>query len=209
VGWSGDDFKDKGAPTTLGGVRVQVNGKPAFLNLISPGQINCVLPDGVGPGEVAITISNAVGTSDSFRAVTVARAPGLLAPSAFRSGDRQYVTALFTNGDYAGPAGLIPGVNFRPASQGDRLVFYGVGFGTTTPAIPAGQIAGQAATLPAVDVRFGGTAGVVEYAGVAPGLVGVYQISVVTPGGIAGDVPLTVSVDGIAMEQALWITMSQ
>lgn len=207
VQWSGDDFKNGFAPTSLGGTRVLAGGKPAFLNLVSPGQINCVLPDGVGPGDVSIVVTNSAGSSEAFHSMVAARAPGLLAPATFHSGDRQYAGALFTDSTYAGPEGLVPGVAIRPASAGDRLLLFGIGFGATNPATPAGQIAAQAGTLPNVTVRFDNAAAVVEYAGVAPGLVGLYQINVVTPSGLSGDVRLSLSLDGVPVQQDLWTTV--
>ncbi len=207
VQWAGKDFQNNVAPVALGGTRVLMNGIPAFLSLVSPGQINCVAPDGIGVGDVSIVVSNNNGTSDAFKVAGAARAPSLLAPASFRRGDLQYVTALFADGTYVGPDGLIAGAPFRPATAGDRLLLYGVGFGATVPATPAGQIAGQAAKLPNLEVRFGDVPVTVEYGGPAGGYVGLYQFNVVVPVGVSGDVRLTVTVDGVPVEQELWITI--
>ena len=203
--WSGADFQNNAAPTSLGGVRVLMNGIPAFVQLISAGQINCVAPEGLGSGEVSVVVSNASGASEALRVPAAARAPGLLAPASFLVDGRQYVAALHTDQSFVGPEGLIAGAPFRPASAGDRLLLYGVGFGATTPAVPAGSITTQAATLPNVEVKLNGTPVSVEYAGLAGGFVGLYQFNLVVPEGVTGAARLTVSVDGLALPQELWL----
>jgi len=206
--WTAEDFVNNTAPTTLAGTRVTINNQPAFVYLVSPGQINCVAPDGIGTGDVDVVVTAATGSSEVFRVTAAARAPALLAPPSFRRGDRQYVVDIFPDQSYAGPEGLIAGAPFRAAVAGDRVVLYGISFGATNPPIPAGQIAGQAATLANLVVRFGDVSAQVEYAGVAGGFVGLYQFNVVVPQGVSGDVRLIVTVDGVAVAQELWITTS-
>jgi trimeric autotransporter adhesin len=207
VQWAASDFQNNQAPLVLDGVHVTMNGAAAFLNLVSPGQINCIAPDGIGSGDVLIVVSNANGTSEAFHVAGAARVPSLLAPSSFTGSGHQYVAALFPDGAFVGPEGLIAGAAFRPAAAGDRVVLYGVGFGATNPATPAGQIAGQAATLANLEIKFGGVPAIVEYGGPAGGYVGLYQFNVVTPAGISGDVRLTITVDGAPVEQDLWIAV--
>jgi uncharacterized protein (TIGR03437 family) len=52
-------------PTTLGGVTVQVDGQPAEIFYISPGQINFLVPALTGFGTVTVVIANAGGTQTS------------------------------------------------------------------------------------------------------------------------------------------------
>lgn len=205
--WSGDDFVGGAAPTTLGGVRVVINDRPAFVQLISPGQINALAPDGLATGQISVQVINSDGPGEPFLVEAAPRAPALLAPAAFAAGGVQYAVALLPDGVFAGPENLIPGAAFRPARAGDRLVFYGVGFGATTPAVPAGQVAGQATALPNLRVRFGDREAMVEYGGLAGGFVGLYQLNVVVPEGVAGDAPLAVSVDGVPLAQTLFVAV--
>jgi uncharacterized protein (TIGR03437 family) len=51
-------------PTTLGGVSVQIDGKPAFPSYVSPGQINVQVPSDGSAGTVNVTVTNSAGTSD-------------------------------------------------------------------------------------------------------------------------------------------------
>ena len=56
-------------PTHLDGVSVMIGGKPAYINYVSPGQINLVAPD-VSPGPVPVIVTNSSGTSSPIH-VTV------------------------------------------------------------------------------------------------------------------------------------------
>lgn len=203
--WTGDNFKNNTAPTTLAGVQVSMNGIPAFVQYVSASQINCQVPDGVGAGDVSVVVTAANGSGNPIKVTAAARVPGLLAPAQFHSGAHQYVDAVFPDQTFVGPVALIEGLTFRPAVPGDRILLYGVGFGATSPATPAGQIANQLTTLPKVVVSFGNIPAVVEYAGAAGGYVGVDQFNVVVPNGVSGDVPLSVTVDGVPVAQQLWV----
>jgi uncharacterized protein (TIGR03437 family) len=187
---------------------VLVNGNPAFVQLVSPGQINAQVPDGISGGAATVVVKNSNGSSVAATVSSAVRAPALLAAPAFRSGNRQYVVALFPdNTTFVGPPGLVPGAAFQPAQAGDHIVLYGVGFGSTIPVIPAGQIAGQTNSLPNVVVKLGDVAATVEYAGLAVGSVGLYQFNIVVPTGVTGDAQLTVAVDGVSLTQALYLTL--
>ncbi|MEP6963797.1 MAG: hypothetical protein ABI995_17105, partial [Acidobacteriota bacterium] len=205
--WAGGDFTGIVAPTNLGGVRVRVQGKDAFVQLISAGQVNAVVPDGIGTGNVTVEVINANGTSDSVAMVAAARGPYLLAPPAFSSGSKQYVVGVLPDGAFVGPPGLITGANFRAAKSGDRVVAYGVGFGGVTPVIAAGNIATLASALPNVRVKIGGKDAIIEYAGLAGSFVGLYQFNLVIPSGVTGDAKIEFTVDGVPSPQVLYVTV--
>jgi uncharacterized protein (TIGR03437 family) len=203
--WASSDFQNGIAPTTLAGVRVTMNGIPAFVYYVSPGQIDCVAPDGIGTGNVSVVVSTSSGSSTAFQLSGALRAPSLLAPASFAAGSKRYAVALFPDSVYAGPDGLVAGGAFRRAQPGDRLLLFGVGFGATNPPTPAGQVVSQATALPNFSVQLGGVPATVEYDGLAGGFVGLYQFNIVVPPGVSGDVPLTLSVDGVSLDQSLWI----
>jgi uncharacterized protein (TIGR03437 family) len=80
----------------------------------------------------------------------------------------------------------------RPAKQGDIITLYGIGFGPTTPDPPAGQITQTADSFatPAkayfsddyfIPLRNPIIPATVKYAGLAPGIAGLYQFNVVVP----------------------------
>ena len=205
--WSEDDFSELQAPESLDGVQVTLGGKPAYVAFIDGQQVNVQVPDGIGPGNLPAIVSNAIGVSAPFIVAVQDRAPGLLAPASFSTASLQYVVALHVDQTFVGPEGLIPGTPFRRAVPGDTVVMYGVGFGATNPFSPAGQIIVEQNALPNVDVRFGERVALIRYAGLALGLVGLYQFNVEVPPGVAGDVPLSVIVDGVEVDQDLWLAV--
>ena len=106
----------------------------------------------------------------------------MLAPSLFSLGGKQYAAALFADGTYVLPPGAISGLASRRAQPGDYITLYGVGFGSVTPNMPAGQIVQQTNTLVApLHVYFGQAEASWSYAGLAPSAVGLYQFNVTVP----------------------------
>lgn len=200
-------FTDDRAPAMLNGVRVTVDRKPAFVQLVSPNQINVQIPDGTAVGDVKVQVINAEGASNEATVGSVPRSPALWSPPSFAAFGRRYVAAQFTDGTFAAPPELLPGADFRRAKSGDRLILYGIGFGATTPASPAGQAVSGTPLLPNVRFRAGFTAFPVEYAGLAPGFLGLYQFNIVVPVGLSGDTPLSVTVDGIPIAQELYLAI--
>src|SRR6202012_4665978 len=79
--WTSSDFNGVNAPTNLDGVSVAINGKPAYVSYISPGQINVQAPEDASTGGFLITTTNCHATSQSFAFTKQQLAPGLLAPS--------------------------------------------------------------------------------------------------------------------------------
>ena len=210
-GWLGVDFNNGEAPTTLEGVTVTVDGKPAFINYVSPGQVNVQVPEGV-PGGARVPVVVSYGGKSTAAAMLDIKdaAPGLLAPATFKVNDRQYVAATHPDGSFVSN-GSIPNVPAAPAGPGETLTFYGIGFGPVTPGVVAGYVAEGTTnvTLP-VEFQFGDTPAQVLYAGLAPGLVGVYQFNVVAPPGTPrGDVPLRVLVGGEPIAQTLYISVQE
>src|ERR1700722_1542176 len=146
--WAGSDFQGNLAPTIVGGTTVTVGGQSAFIDYVSPGQVNAQVPSNVASGPQPVVVTTAGGSSVAFMITVNLAEPGLLAPPSFRLNAGQYVTALFPNGTtFVLPPGSLPGVESERAAPGDTIVFYGVGFGTVTPDSPAGQIVTQSNML--------------------------------------------------------------
>ena len=212
--WAGSDFNGNNAPTSLEGVQVNIGGQKAFVYYISTnGQVNAQLPSNiVTGGPLAVTLTNANGTSPPFNVAVNATEPGLLAPASFVVGGKQYAVALLSDGvTYVLPTGAIQGVASRPARPGETILLFGIGFGGVTPSIPAGQIVGQSNQLSAsFQMLFGQTAAQVAYDGLAPGYVGLYQFNVVVPAVPDNDlVPLSFMLGGAAGTQTLYIAVHQ
>ncbi len=215
--WTAADFTGVNAPTSLDGTSVTIGGQAAFIDYVSPTQVNAQVPSNIGTGPQPVVVTTAVGASapitiadDQSGPVTVTvnqDQPGLLAPSAFNIGGKQYVAALFSDGaTYVLPSGAISGVTSRRAQPRDIITFYGIGFGPVTPNIPAGQIVpGKSMLVAPLDILFGQTAATVPYDGLAPGAIGLYQFNVVVPNVAASDaVPVTFTLGGTAGTQTLY-----
>ena len=206
--WRGSDFDGVNAPTSLDGVTVTVGGLPAFVNYVSATQINVQIPDRVPTGgPVSVRVQREGVTATEGVIIMRPLMPGLLAPASFKVGDKQYVVAQRANGTFV--ANGIAGVPNAPAAPGETLIFYGTGFGQLSPSTTpvAGRIA-QGATRIAnpVDFKIGGILCNLPYAGLAPGLVGVYQFNVVVPNGVAsGDQPVEVTVAADTTRQQLYL----
>jgi uncharacterized protein (TIGR03437 family) len=209
--WTSADFTGTLAPTVLDGVSVRINGKPAFVEYESPGQLNVQAPADTASGPVPITVTTASTTTCTSAAVTVqeaATAPGLLAPAGLKVGGKQYLAALFADGvTFAGSPDLIPGVPFRPAAPGDVLTTYGIGFGEVSPASPPGYPATGANALPNLSIFFGTTAASVLYGGLAPGTIGEYQFVFTVPDVPNGDYPVSFHVGNVWSTQTVYLTV--
>jgi uncharacterized protein (TIGR03437 family) len=205
--WTTADFQGAQAPTSLDGTSVTIGGRAAFISYISPTQIIAEVPSGVGLGAQDVRVTTSVGTSDP-QTVTVAQIqPGLLAPATLKIGDKQYTEALFPDGaTFVLPGGAMPSGIARPARPGDTIVLYGIGFGAVTPDQSAGNIVQNDNSLMfPFQVFFGGVPAAVSYAGLAPGMIGLYQFNVVVPETAPGDaVPLTFSVGLTGGQQVLY-----
>jgi uncharacterized protein (TIGR03437 family) len=208
--WTGADFSGANAPTSLDGTKVTVGGQAAFIDYISPGQVNAQVPSNVGTGPQAIVATTAAGASAPYTITVNSVQPGLLAPSSFNIAGKQNAVALFSDGKtYVLPPGTISGVTSRRAQPGDTITFYGVGFGPVTPSIPAGQVVQQtnALAMP-LQILFGTTPATFSYDGLAPSAVGLYQFNVTVPNVSSGDaVPVAFTVGGVAPAQTLYIAV--
>jgi uncharacterized protein (TIGR03437 family) len=206
--WGGTDFKGDNAPTAVGGTTVTIGGKPAFLDYVSPGQVNVQAPGGLAAGPLPLVLTTAGGSSLPYMVNVNSVQPGLLSPASFRINGNRYVVAQL------GAAYVLPspvaGVLTLKAKPGDTVTLYGVGFGTVTPDNPAGVITRQVDALTSTfKISFAGVPATVAYAGLTSGFVGLYQFNVVIPSVAASDaVPLTFTVNGTAGSQALVIPIS-
>jgi uncharacterized protein (TIGR03437 family) len=209
--WGGSDFTGANAPTSLDGTSVTVNGKPAFIYYISPGQININTPDDTATGPVLIQVKTPLGLSN---AVTVNRtriSPTLQTVSQFNVGGKQYVVALTPDfASFIGRPDMIPGVRFVFAKPGDVIAIYALGLGQTSPPTQAGVIAAQGSPLALpFELRIGGIPAQVTFAGMVGGTVGLYQINLMVPSVGDGDQAIELVVDGVANAQNLVITIGR
>ena len=204
--WGTTDFNGSNAPASLDATSVTIGGQPAFVAYISANQVNVQVPSNVAAGTQPLIVTTKFGASPAYD-LTVGPTPGVYAPPFLNIGGKQYAGALFANSStWVLPAGAVSGFTSKPAAPGDIITLYGVGFGTVTQNVPAGQLAPEQTQLTApVQVLFGTTQATLQYQGLAPGLVGLYQFNVVVPQVAASNaVPLTFSQGGVTLPQTLY-----
>lgn len=213
--WTVADFHGSQAPTSLDGTAVTIGGQPAFISYVSPTQINAQVPSNVGLGPQDVRVTTSAGASDPQTITVNLVQPGLLAPASLKVGDKQYTEAIFPDGTTlalpAAAASAMQGSPARAPRPGDTIVLYGVGFGTVTPDPGAGTIvANDNSLVLQFQVFFGGKPATVSYAGLAPGMIGLYQFNVVVPDTTPGDaVPLTFEVGSNGGQQVLYTAVQQ
>jgi len=211
TGWSGSNFNNGVAPTKLGDVSVSVGGTAAYIDYISPGQVNVEIPSDapISSGTVDVTLTNSHGTSSALPIYLYSTLPGLLAPSSFTIKGKQYVVGILSDGSYALPANAVAGVASRPAMPGETVTMYGVGFGPVTPEFDAGTIVtGQNSLTTSLQMMFGNTPAALPYEGLAPSLVGLYQFNVVVPNIGGNDATLlSIKLGGYSGLQKLYIAV--
>jgi uncharacterized protein (TIGR03437 family) len=176
--------KEVPLPTALADSCLTVNGVPVPVLFVSSTQINGQLPFNVD-GNAQMTLRTPGGISDNFNFSILPAAPSI-----FRTGQAGPETDLATitrsdNGEFITPT--------NPIHFGDSITIWATGLGRTNPPIDTGAAA-PADPLPsaviAPGVTLGGAALAVDYAGLVPGSVGLYQINARVP----NNVPLGLSI---------------
>ena len=124
------DFNGANAPLSLGGTSVTVGGKTAYVDYISPTQVNAQVPSGIGTGSQTVVLTTAGGPSIGTSVTVNAVEPGILAPSAFKLSAGQYAAALFPDGvTYVLPPGSVPGIPQARAKAGNTILLMGSDLG--------------------------------------------------------------------------------
>lgn len=188
------EIVDGNLPQSLDGVGVTVNGKPAAIYFISPGQINAQAPDDAGLGPVEVVVTTPTGTSDPVIVDLQPAAPGLFV---FDPLGRKYAAAVAADGSYLGPAALFgDALATRTARPGETILLFGTGFGRTDPPVPPGKIfTGAASLAEPASVTIAGLPAAVAFAGLSG--AGLYQINVTVPANAPpGDQPVVVRLSG-------------
>jgi uncharacterized protein (TIGR03437 family) len=171
-------------PTSVESVSVSVNGQLAPVLYVTPTQVNFQVPWETALGSATVTVAVNGGASNAVAVNVFGAAPGL-----FSSSNGQ---AIVQNSDYTlnGPS--------NPAKVGSTIIAYLSGSGTVSPPVADGAPtpddtlvnlnSGTSATI-------GSSTAQVAFAGLAPGFVGLVQMNIVVPSGLAtGSYPLTVTI---------------
>ncbi len=175
-------------PSTLGGVTVFVGSARMPIFAVSTGQINAQLPAGL-PVDQRIPV--VVKANDSLSVpVDIGIVPVQPGVAAFADGRAIAQDLQFR---------LISADN--KARRGGFVFLYLVGMGAVSPAVAAGASSPAsplAQVTVAPEVTLGGRPVRVQFAGLTPGLAGLYQINAILPDEIPpGDWPLIVRQGGV------------
>jgi uncharacterized protein (TIGR03437 family) len=174
----------------LNGATVQFNGVSAPILYASSSQLNLQVPwELQGTSTTSVTITgNSIG--NEIQSVPVAPSdPGIFSLGAPQGGQ----------GAIENVAGSVVDA-ISPAHAGDYILIFANGLGAVTNTPPTGAAAFESPlsivtsmTYPTATI--GGVAAFVSFAGLAPGFVGLYQVNVQVPQGVAaGDsVPVVLS----------------
>jgi uncharacterized protein (TIGR03437 family) len=161
-------------PTTLGGCSVTVNGASAMMQYVSPGQINFIMPGGMGSGQATVMVNTGTQTMTGTMMAGPA-GPGTFALNGMGMGEGAMLNATM---------GQMGPFSTTTNGQPTYVSIYATGLDPlTTPTVTIGGMP--------VDVMWFGN---------APGYAGLQQINITLPAGMAGvgRAPVMVTSDGQA-----------
>ena len=183
-------------PTSLDGTSVTVNGKPAAVEYVSPGQVNIQMPDDTAIGLVPVVVTTATGGASNLLMVTYAQfSPGFFPATA------PYIVAQHVDNSYVTAS--------APALPGEVIVLWAGGMGPASPSVPAGQVLLGANPLAnTVTLTIGGQLAVLDFAGIVG--AGLVQVNAHVPIGIgSGDQPVVATVGGVSSPSGTYISIGK
>jgi uncharacterized protein (TIGR03437 family) len=184
-------------PTILGGTCVTLDNTALPLFMSSAQQINAQIPASTRTGSHSLVIRSITNkTASASQSLTVSK----YAPAIFSDPSTNQAVILHSDGSFVNEA--------NPATRDQHLTMYAAGLGLPTGANVApgaGAPSNPPIQLTGVEVFFGDprysqAAIIVNWAGLAPGFVGVYQLNLTVPGNhLKGDaLPVTIKVGGVS-----------
>ncbi len=199
--WTAGEIVNGNLPTSLDGVSVTIDGKPAYVYYISPRQLNVQAPTDTASGPVSVVVTNNGLVSSAFTAQLQPFAPAFF----------QYTGTSFAIATRYPDNALIADPNAIPgtvaAKSGDVLILWATGFGPTTPTTAAGiEVSGAPAVAATPSVTVGGMPVPVIGGALSPGSAGLYQIAIQLPAAAPlGTVAVQASVGGYTSPAAITI----
>lgn len=188
-------------PTTLGGVSVMVDGRPAGLFYVSPTQINYQAPDQLLPGSALVTVLRnsqvvAQGTltlDATAPSIFTADGSGLGAPAGqllrvTASGQLLYEPLARYD---AAKSAIVPVPIVRQPGDKLFLVFYGTGLSEMEDS----DDNASNGVAEHIEALLGDKPMKVLYTGVAPGFAGLDQINIELPDTLTGTFQITIKVN--------------
>lgn len=162
-------------PTSLGGSSVLINGAAAPIAYASMYRLDVQAPFTLSPGSTATIQVSSNGQTSTGQTVNVVTAnPAIYTRSVDGAGQ-----VMATNADGSANS------TASPAPKGSTIVVFGSGLGTVSPAVAAGTAPPNSplSTVSGVTATIGGVSAPVQFAGLAPGMPGLYQLNIQVPSG--------------------------
>lgn len=185
-------------PTFLGGTEVSVDGVPAPLIYVNPGQINFQVPASIQPGLANVVVTVNGQSSQPIQAAVNPTAPGIFAYNPLGgAGDPTLLQAVIQNPpDYNNSNINSPS---NPAPAGSVVVAYIGGIGDVQHPVSDGYpaVGVDSAVAPSF-AMIGGEQAAISYLGLSPGSVGLGQANIKIPSDLpSGDYPLLINIGGL------------
>jgi uncharacterized protein (TIGR03437 family) len=172
----------------MSGSTVTVNDEPIPILYASHNQINVQFPFHAA-GRVTLRVTSANGASQA----QVNIAP--VSPGIFFSADNRIPAVLHLDGQRVTPE--------YPAQPGEFLQVFMTGLGKVDGEVTAGTPAPPLRVLAPVSAAFGIFPAKVDYAGLAPGFAGLYQVNLQVPFSISdGSYLLRIEAGGVSSNSA-------
>jgi uncharacterized protein (TIGR03437 family) len=166
-------------PNAIEGATVTIGGRTAPLFFVSPTQINFQVPwELSGQTQTTLQVTTPAGTSGPLTVSLSTASASIFTLDS--SGGGQGVVTISNTGQLA--------VAATPAPRGQYITIYCTGLGTVSnpPATGATAVADPvSSTVANATVTIGGVPATVNFAGLAPGFVGLYQVNALVPSSVS------------------------
>ena len=181
-------------PRNLGGVKVRIGDLEAPLFYVGPFQVNAQVPYEFPADGVAPVVIEANGRISPVSDLLVSS--GFAPPAIFTTNKQGTGQGAILNQDSS------PNSAASAAARGSVIQIFATGLGPTNPAVPSGSPAPSsppAVVTNAVTATIGGVNAPVQFTGLAPGFVGLYQVNVEIPAGVTPgpEVPVILLQNGV------------
>jgi uncharacterized protein (TIGR03437 family) len=180
-------------PKLLALTRVTMDGMDAPLFYASPQQINVQIPfELAGKSTASIQVFSASGPGNVSSVALSPTAPGIFTLTS----DGKGPGAILHTNDLS----LVSAA--KPSAGNEGIAIYATGLGPVSPYVPSGAPgpgSPLSRTSQDVTVLIGGITASVTFSGLAPGLVGLYQVNAIVPptAPTGNNVSLTLAVGGV------------
>jgi uncharacterized protein (TIGR03437 family) len=185
-------------PKTLAGVTVSVDGVDAPVYYVSAGQINFLIPAATTTGMKPVRISWSGGMQNANVMIT-STAPGVFLK------DSATLQGAILNQD------VTQNSSINPARPGSTVSIYCTGQGAVNPTVADGAAAprdplSRSVVTPMVQME--GVPATLQFSGLAPDLVGVWQINAVVPTNslVSGRVRVRVIANDIESQAIVYVS---